>query len=179
YGPSQGALVALAAFDFVPPFNGQALPPSSDQTFFKFQFQLSGPLGEGACTTLDLMNQLKLPPIDNIVIIDGQSFSPILTDGDVCHPDDGKDLFVRGNSNNDATIDIADAIFTINYLFVDGADPSCLDAADANNDGTVDVSDVIYTIQWAFNEGRDFPEPFPNCGLDTGISAGCGSFAGC
>jgi hypothetical protein len=47
-------------------------------------------------------------------------------------------LFLRGDANTGATIDIADAIFILSCLFAEGPSLSCLDAADANDDGNVD-----------------------------------------
>jgi hypothetical protein len=51
------------------------------------------------------------------------------------HPmgyDDDSPTFIRGDANADTGVDIADAIFTLSYLFAKGTPPSCLDAADAN-----------------------------------------------
>jgi hypothetical protein len=74
--------------------------------------------------------------------------------------------FRRGSSNGDATLDIADAIFTLNHLFGSGAPPSCLDAADANDDGTLDISDAIALLSHLFGGGGDLPPPFTTCGPD-------------
>lgn len=80
----------------------------------------------------------------------------------------GSGLFVRGDVNDDALIDISDTVFTLNYLFVFGPEPSCLDAADLNNDGTVDVSDTVYLLNFLFIFGRPIPSPSPACGFDVG-----------
>ena len=42
--------------------------------------------------------------------------------------------FVRGDSNGDGAIDIADAIAVLSYLFAGGRALDCDDAADVNDD---------------------------------------------
>ncbi len=75
-------------------------------------------------------------------------------------------VFVRGDSNNDMTINLADSIFILSYQFADGATPSCLDAADANDDGTVDISDGIWLTSYFFTDGPAPFTPFPSPGVD-------------
>ena len=77
----------------------------------------------------------------------------------------GKNLFVRGNTNGDADVDISDGVATLDWLFRGFEAPNCIDAADANNDGEVDISDPSYTFSFLFLGGPVFPEPFPQCGL--------------
>ncbi len=74
--------------------------------------------------------------------------------------------FQRGDSNSDSSLDIADAIFTLSYLFAQGPSPSCLDAADANDDGAVDLADGIFILQSLFAIGPAIPPPYPGCGVD-------------
>ena len=75
--------------------------------------------------------------------------------------------FIRGNSDsdNEVKVNISDAIFTLNYLFKQGLEPSCLDAADANDDGVIDISDPVRTILHLF-DGRTLPVPYPEAGID-------------
>ena len=79
----------------------------------------------------------------------------------------GSEAFVRGDSNSDSSVDIADAIFTLEFLFGSGTAPSCADAADANDDGGVDISDAIVTLDYLFSPTVTMlPAPFPAEGLD-------------
>jgi len=80
----------------------------------------------------------------------------------------GEHEFVRGNSNNDLRVDISDPVFTLNWLFLGGSEPNCLDAADGNNDSRVDISDSVFTLNWLFLGGPIIPPPYPGCGLDAG-----------
>lgn len=64
--------------------------------------------------------------------------------------------FIRGNADGDAldpgdlssSIDMADGLFVIDYLFKGGAPPPCLDAADANDDGRLNLLDPIWIFQF-------------------------------
>lgn len=79
----------------------------------------------------------------------------------------GLHAFIRADTNLDARLDIADPIWTVNYLFSGGPKPLCFDAADANDDGTLNLSDAIYSLNYSFHGGPPPPEPFfPLCGLD-------------
>ncbi|MEM7262462.1 MAG: right-handed parallel beta-helix repeat-containing protein [Planctomycetota bacterium] len=75
--------------------------------------------------------------------------------------------FRRGDCNNDQTVDVSDAIFTLATLFITGAPaPACEDACDLNDDGQTDISDAVYVLQNLFAGGAEPPAPFPNCGGD-------------
>jgi hypothetical protein len=85
-------------------------------------------------------------------------------------------LFVRGETNLDSLAgpDISDAIFILQWLFVGGREPLCLDAADVNDDGTTDISDGISLLSFLFTGGSPPKAPFPGAGLDpTADSLGC------
>ena len=79
----------------------------------------------------------------------------------------GNHPFLRGNSNNDSTVDISDAINTLGYLFTGTGEVTCQDAADTNDDGAVDVSDAIATLGFLFlGNPPEIKLPYPNRGLD-------------
>ncbi len=89
--------------------------------------------------------------------------------------------FVRADMNDDGNLNIADAIFLLQNLFVGGPSPTCQDSADVNDDGLIDISDVIYSIGYIFSGGPAPVAPFPACGLDPtgGDSFGCDLFNSC
>jgi hypothetical protein len=70
----------------------------------------------------------------------------------------GFQSFLRGDANGDGTIDIADVVYLINYLFVNGPSPEPLETGDCNCDEVVDIADVVYLINYLFISG-----PPPNC----------------
>jgi hypothetical protein len=84
------------------------------------------------------------------------------TDAVVYFPRDNMPLyatvkfFTRGDANGDGLIDIADVVYLINYLFVDGPPPPAIKAGDANCDGVINIADVVFLINYLFIDG---PEP--------------------
>jgi hypothetical protein len=81
---------------------------------------------------------------------------------------DGMD-FRHGDSNSDGQLDLSDAVFTLLYLFSEGTEPQCPDAADINDDGRLDLSDPISGLNYLFApSGLESPlSPAPDsCGPD-------------
>jgi len=61
-----------------------------------------------------------------------------------------------GDANGDGDVNVADAVYLINFVFKSGAPPEPYDAGDANCDATVNVGDAVYLITYVFRSG---PEP--------------------
>jgi hypothetical protein len=60
-------------------------------------------------------------------------------------------IFTCGDTNGDGTIDSADVVYLINYLFIGGPEPvPDLCVGDVNGDGVVNISDVVYLINYLF-----------------------------
>ncbi|MEM7232878.1 MAG: choice-of-anchor Q domain-containing protein [Planctomycetota bacterium] len=77
-------------------------------------------------------------------------------------------VFLRGDYNATATLDISDAISGLQFLKLGGAQPGCMDAADSNDDGRIDISDAINTLNYLFLGGEPPPAPGAQvCGIDT------------
>ena len=72
--------------------------------------------------------------------------------------------FVRGRVNDDAVIDISDAVALLGFLFSGDAEPAVIEAADINADATLDISDSIYLLAYLFGGGPPPPPPFPDPG---------------
>ncbi len=68
--------------------------------------------------------------------------------------------YVFGDANSDDEVNLADAVYLINYLFRNGDPPSPLLLGDPNNDCVVDVADIIYLINYLFRGG---PAPMQGC----------------
>ncbi|MCZ6794118.1 MAG: hypothetical protein O7J95_10960 [Planctomycetota bacterium] len=76
-------------------------------------------------------------------------------------------VFLRGDAAADGAVDITDAVFTLNHLFLGGRAPDCQDAADADDNGDLDITDAVYTLSWLFLGGAAPPAPGPaECGGD-------------
>jgi PKD repeat protein len=68
---------------------------------------------------------------------------------------------ICGDANNDGTINVADVVYLINYLFIGGPAPvPDLCVGDANGDSMVDISDVVYLTNYLFVGG---PNPGGCC----------------
>ena len=65
--------------------------------------------------------------------------------------------FVRGDTNNDRSIDISDAVKTLFHLYA-GMKIDCMDATDSNDDGQIDNTDAIHILNFLFRGGN---MPFP------------------
>ncbi len=74
--------------------------------------------------------------------------------------------FKRGFVNEDATLNIADAVSLLGYLFAFKPAPSCLDACDANDDGKVNIADAISLLGYLFATRPAPSSPFEACGED-------------
>jgi hypothetical protein len=77
-----------------------------------------------------------------------------------------RELFRRGDANADGTLNIADAIYTLGFLFGGQAAPVCRDAADANDDGAVNIADAISILGHLFGGAGPLKPPFGTCGED-------------
>lgn len=74
--------------------------------------------------------------------------------------------FIRGDANDDGAVDLSDAVYVLDHLFLGGAQPYCGDAADANDDGQVEISDPIVVLNALFQGTTVIPVPYPESGYD-------------
>ena len=89
--------------------------------------------------------------------------------------------FKRAEANGDGTVNVADGIYILGFLFAGGPAPLCLDSADANDDETINLADTIWILSWNFGGGPPPPSPGPfTCGLDPfGTGLDCAIYNGC
>jgi hypothetical protein len=70
-----------------------------------------------------------------------------------------KEFPICGDVNGDGIINSADIVHMINYLFINGPEPSWpVNRADVNDDGIVNSADVVSLINYLFISG-----PAPHC----------------
>jgi hypothetical protein len=62
-------------------------------------------------------------------------------------------LTVDGDANGDGVVDPGDVVYSINYLFRDGAPPVPLESGDANCDGHMGPGDIVYLLNYLFRNG--------------------------
>jgi len=152
---------------------GAVLPAVATQTVLRIELAAAEPQGNADQTaTLRFQNGLvgSGGPVDLVITVGGQS-------APVCNADRAGVTVVfrkradapfrRGDSNDDARIDISDAVATLNALFSGGPQPACRDAADGNDDGVTDISDPVFVLNFLF--AGESPPPPPGseaCGSD-------------
>jgi hypothetical protein len=69
---------------------------------------------------------------------------------------------IIGDANSDGSVNVSDAVFIINYVFVGGDTPVPLESGEANCDGSVNVSDAVYIINYVFVGGSGPCDPDDN-----------------
>ena len=76
--------------------------------------------------------------------------------------------FKRGDADGDSVVmPITDALYILDFAFLDGPPPPCEDAADVDDDGVCElVLEAVYLLSWGFSDGPDPAAPFPDCGAD-------------
>lgn len=62
--------------------------------------------------------------------------------------------YICGDANADGNINISDAVYLINYVFVGGAPPAPPESGDANCDASANVSDAVWIINYIFIGGN-------------------------
>jgi hypothetical protein len=61
--------------------------------------------------------------------------------------------FTCGDANGSGGVDLADAVYIVNWLFIGGPPPDLMAAGDANCDSSVNLADAVYIINWLFIGG--------------------------
>ncbi len=92
-------------------------------------------------------------------------YNPTQTDsdlngwGDVCHD---CCVGIRGNIDNLATIDIADLVYYVDYMFLipHSPQPPCFKEADMVVDGEIDIADLVFLVEFQFSSGPPPPDCF-------------------
>lgn len=180
--PGVGYLALIAQFDFLPPFHGQTVPVGDVQSLVRLNFNVANNPGLiGQTTHIHFENTISPapppptpgnpnpaipPPTANLVVTNiAAGITPVQEDG-VVQILDLMNTFVRGNPNGDSAVNLADAIYMLQFLFSSGSPPICMDAGDINDDGLHDISDAISVIGYLFTDGPEPRHPFPGCGVD-------------
>ncbi|HKK21494.1 MAG TPA: M1 family aminopeptidase, partial [candidate division Zixibacteria bacterium] len=68
--------------------------------------------------------------------------------------------FVPGDADGSGSLDIADLIFMVDYMFNNGPAPALAASADVNGDCKLDISDIIYLVDYQYADG---PPPVFGC----------------
>ncbi|MCK4461227.1 MAG: hypothetical protein KAW46_05455, partial [candidate division Zixibacteria bacterium] len=65
----------------------------------------------------------------------------------------------KGNVDNDPSgeVNIADLVYLVEYMFVDGPEPPCMREADVIEDWSIDIADLVFLVDYMFNGGPEAP----------------------
>ncbi|HIN80808.1 MAG TPA: hypothetical protein EYN00_07015 [Planctomycetes bacterium] len=112
--------------------------------------------------------------------LDGSSV-PVDSDGDgICDAMESDNPFERGDVNGDGALDLSDGVVLLEYLFIGGALPTCLDASDVDDDGLLNLTDAIVLLNYLFLGGPAPGAPSGSCGVDPSADVlGCASYGAC
>jgi len=61
--------------------------------------------------------------------------------------------YMCGDANSDGSKNISDAMYILNYVFIEGDPPNPIEIADVNCDDKVNISDAYYIVNYAFSGG--------------------------
>jgi hypothetical protein len=102
---------------------------------------------------------------DLIAVGTGPSFSEIFR---IKAFDRDPRLFVRGDADGSGVPNLADVLIALNYLFLEGPAPSCLDSLDADDSGALNLADPLRVLNYLFANAGSAPpaSPFPLSGPD-------------
>jgi len=62
---------------------------------------------------------------------------------------------ICGDANSDGLVNISDAVYIANYVFIGGNPPFPLESGNVNCDGAVNISDAVWIINYVFIGGND------------------------
>ncbi len=166
----EGWFTLGVVFDLEPPITGNVVP-GRKMNLVNLVADFSGAVPNRTDCKLRLEDNVGDPVINNILTVKGGvSVSPELHNGTVLviRPDIEfvGPLFLRGDADGNSTINIADAIFILQYLFARGRPPACMDSADVDDSSQVNIADAISTLSYLFGNSFAPAYPFPDKGLD-------------
>ncbi|MBI4607072.1 MAG: hypothetical protein HY721_34340 [Planctomycetes bacterium] len=158
-GVVMAVVIDVGASPVDPP---ETLPPGRGHRLLNIVYA-AGPHGvPGEAYPVRYTNTLGSPPVQVLFVVKGFEVVPATLPGWVSLPGP---RFLRGDSNGDGHADLSDAKHTLDWLFLGGKKPGCMEAANANGSAQVNIADPIYLLQFLFSGGPAPPFPFPFCAL--------------
>lgn len=86
--------------------------------------------------------------VDEVKVFDRVlSYAEIIDEYNRCH-------FACGDTDGSGQLDLADAIYLVNYIFGHGGPPLDEAGGDLNCDGKVSMSDIVYLVWYIFSTGH-------------------------
>ena len=164
-----GAIEVGCIFEWSPPFTDRALAPTNGKNAIQLRFNVEPGAFPRTLTFVDLVDDPNVSRIRNIFTVGGQSVRPELRGARVrvLDPSSAGRTFLRGDVNGNGHVELIDALLLLNYLFLSGSQPSCLDATDVADDGAITLTSGLTLLNYLFLRGPPPAPPFPGFGLDS------------
>ena len=173
-GTQLGSVIAAIDIDLAMPT--YVLPVASELEIVRLTYQIPAAPSSNFLD-IALVDGLGTPPIALEVTAEYLEIAPATVPGGIVLGGG----FQRGECNSDGSVNIADAITLLGFLFP-GTTPiviTCEDACDGNDDGGLNIADAIFLLNSLFGS-QILPEP-TTCGEDPtmGDALGCDVSGGC
>ncbi|MBN1419481.1 MAG: hypothetical protein JXP34_11935 [Planctomycetes bacterium] len=161
--PSLSAGILAVLVDFATPYGGRAIPAGGQRSVATLRFGIRPDAVAPAVASIGFHETgIGDPPTVTALDLEGRTIRPAVGGGTI----EIQVPFIRGDANDDDRVDVADPIFILSRIFLDGDAPVCEDAADVNNDGIINIADPVFLINFLFARGPQPSEPFPVPGVD-------------
>jgi hypothetical protein len=164
-------------------YSGGALSdPEEDPYYNEFIFELPRAAGQEDVSIAFHYSTLSLPGVQAWWAIDDVAVTA--NGGEGPAPGGGQE-FIRGDADDNGSLQLTDGIFILNFLFLGGGTPGCTESADADNNGSIQLTDGIFILNFLFLGGDATPAPGAlACGLDpdeagTFLDSGCEDYSSC
>jgi hypothetical protein len=128
--------------------------PNNPATCTEWQLCLSEVFAMNAITTVNYFGSPINPFVKGSAVPEDLYFlkyTAEASDGQFHYYGDA--AYVPGDANGDGGLNVSDAVWIINYVFIAGDAPQPLEAGDSNCDNSVNVSDAVYIINYVFVGG--------------------------
>ena len=116
-------------------------------------------------TVVEYSDSIGQPPYATVVNPGDSGWVPEQYPGSVTLTPVSGEPYIRGDTNDDGGLDLADAIYLLEHLFSGGPAPYCAEVGDINTDGATNIGDPICITGYLFAGGHPPHPPFPNCGV--------------
>ncbi len=166
-GEKNGVVVGIILDDHMQ----NTIPPQNNWRDVEISYLVDCPDCSGEEGTFETQvapcETLGDPPTENVMIVGIASVSAYRVAGGTVTVDPSQGvMFIRADTNDDKTVNLADAVKILDYLFGGGEPPVVLDAADSNDDGQVNIADVVFILDYLFGQGDPPAPPYPDPGVD-------------
>ncbi|SVC03406.1 uncharacterized protein METZ01_LOCUS256260, partial [marine metagenome] len=84
--------------------------------------------------------------------------------------------FLRVDVDQNASLQLTDAVAIFSYLFLGGVEPGCLAAADSDGTGEINLTSGVFLLRFLFLGGTTPMAPYPLCdrsSRETDLGLGC------